>query len=644
MAGRANAFTGLSFGEQYDFTSRYQICQKTIEMNTKYAEKKNNNIVIILFNEGVTILTNMKISDESKERIKKNYTKRYVLYDNLSYDDIITKINKSRPNHSTDFLAPFQFLECVPEFTSTSPEIIFLSDGRNTTDLNTEELSFLTKFKNNVTTMGIGNKSCFDQTTLSKMSKTGDTVEGESADIIQNELLARMADSESSNALDIWKNATITFMTEKDNIKVGTLVQVEKITKDIYDAFTPVNTKEQNNLLMYTFDNTIVFKKKDDPINLDMSIKKDTIIFIVDQSGSMDEPANSNDNMYVSSPTQPVVQDEQVETDDEYIKYTIKYTVMKSYQLFLLNFIDPTKIKAELKYTDMKNVEQSIIIDCSIMTTDSDKFNMDASDLPNIQMMITIINDIGHCINIANIVNHSDKIGYFRKINNICNKNKKFITDMTMSPINNVSLMEMFHYTIKQGRKLYQTTLSAAQINIDNLLRAASDGSSRQMSAAVTMSAVCGRSPSQPVEHDETSTNNTNDISMCTICCGEIREYVFSCGHCYSCKDCAEKLLASAPMNKCSYCKQDVTSIRKITMTDDQRNSDHYYKCITPDCFNVATTIASCPPINEDDSGYHLTTCDKCYKISIKNYKKMKQTHTCFCGNEMKEFKKVIFS
>jgi len=176
---------------------------------------------------------------------------------------------------------------------------------------------------------------------------------------------------------------------------------------------------------------------------------------------------------------------------------------------------------------------------------------------------------------------------------------------------------------------------------MDHLLRAASDGSSRQMSAAVTMSAVCGRSPSQPTSHqEEISTINVGpDISMCTICCDEIREYVFSCGHCYSCHDCAEKLLASVPMNKCSYCKQDVTSIRKITMSDDQKNSEHYYKCITPDCFNVATTIASCPPINEDDSGYHLTHCNKCYANSIKNYKKMKQTHTCFCGNEIKEFK-----
>jgi len=174
---------------------------------------------------------------------------------------------------------------------------------------------------------------------------------------------------------------------------------------------------------------------------------------------------------------------------------------------------------------------------------------------------------------------------------------------------------------------------------MDHLLRAASDGSSRQMSAAVTMSAVCGRSPSQPTSHQEESNQVGPDISMCTICCDEIREYVFSCGHCYSCHDCAEKLLASVPMNKCSYCKQDVTSIRKITMSDDQKNSEHYYKCITSDCFNVATTIANCPPINEDDNGYHLTHCYKCYKSSIKNYKKMKQTQNCFCGNEIKEFK-----
>ena len=621
--------------------SRYEICQETMVMNIEYAKLKNNNIIIILFNEGITVFTNIKISDECIEVIKTNYRKYIQLNNNMSYDRIITEIYDSAPYGGTDFSAPFEFLECVPEIMSTSPEIIFLSDGQNGTEITSKDTELFNKFKSQVTTMGIGNKSDFDHKTLSLISKTDDTVEGESADIIQNELLARMADSESSFSPDIWRNVTITIMTEKNNIKIGSLVQVEKITKDVYDAFNPINSITNNNLIINTFDNTLVIKKKDESIK-DVEMKKNTIIFMVDQSGSMQSYANSSSNYNQISSISNVQEkdDDTNETDEVYVKYTIKYSVMKSYQLFLLQFIDPTKMKAQITYTDYMNNNQSLVI------SDMSKWsNMTpTAEQSNVEMVINIINEIGHCINISNIENNSNKIGNFRKINNICNKNKKFIADITKTPISNVCLMEQFHYNIKQGKQLYHTTLSRSERNMDALLRATSDGSTRQMSAAVTMSAVCGRSPSQPTGHCEEPRVSSSgpDISMCTICYNEIREYVFSCGHCYSCKDCAEKLLISEPQNKCSYCKQNVTSIRKITMNDDQKNPEHYYKCITSDCFNIATTIASCTPINEDDSGYHLTHCKKCYKISIKNYKKMKQTHTCFCGNEIKEFKNNI--
>ena len=282
--------------------TRYTICQKTIIMNAEYAKKKNNNIVIILFNDGVIIYTNIKISDEGKEFIKIKYKKFIQLNDELSYDDIITKINESYPHNGTDFSAPFEFLECVPEIMSTLPEIIFLSDGENMTKITSKELELFNKYKSQVTTMGIGNKSNFDHKILSLISKTNDTVEGESADIIQNELLARMADSQNSFSCDIWRNVTITIMTEKNNLKIGSLVQVEKITKDVYDEFTPINSIENTNLIIDRFDNTLVIKKKDEPIK-EIDMKKNTIIFIVDQSGSMQYSANVNSSVYNHSET-----------------------------------------------------------------------------------------------------------------------------------------------------------------------------------------------------------------------------------------------------------------------------------------------------------------------------------------------------
>jgi hypothetical protein len=132
---------------------------------------------------------------------------------------------------------------------------------------------------------------------------------------------------------------------------------------------------------------------------------------------------------------------------------------------------------------------------------------------------------------------------------------------------------------------------------------------------------------------------------MCSICFGGIREYIFSCGHCYACKSCAEKQLNSDPKNKCAYCKKDITWIRKITMTDDQKNIDHYYKCISKECFNIATIVSKCD-INDsilDDSGYHLTYCEKCFKTVKREYKKSKKTYNCFCGSEIKSIVDKIY-
>jgi hypothetical protein len=68
-------------------------------------------------------------------------------------------------------------------------------------------------------------------------------------------------------------------------------------------------------------------------------------------------------------------------------------------------------------------------------------------------------------------------------------------------------------------------------------------------------------------------------------------------------------------------------------MTDDQKNINHYYKCISPECYNIAYIIAKCKPKTSDnsDQGYHLTYCKKCFN-GVKNNKKLKNMRQCFCG------------
>jgi hypothetical protein len=200
--------------------------------------------------------------------------------------------------------------------------------------------------------------------------------------------------------------------------------------------------------------------------------------------------------------------------------------------------------------------------------------------------------------------------------------------------------MEILFYNKKQGILLFESTISSSERNMNDLLNNASSGGGYKMfAAAATMSAVCpSRTPSsQAANYSQSEVHSKRDISMCTICYDEIREYIFSCGHCYACESCAEKVLHSDPKNNCSYCKKEVTWIRKIIMTDDQKNPDHLYKCISTDCYNMAIIVSKC------DEEHHLTYCSKCYTDIKKEFKKSKSTKLCFCNKEINKIVSNIY-
>ena len=656
--------------------TRYDICKETLICNTEYAKKKNINIAIFLFDTNVTLYTNIKISDESKHLIQINYKKQFLLFDNKSYDDIIKAINLSRPEGGTDFLSPYELLDCINEFKNAN-EIFFLSDGENNIKLTPSKLGFIQKYKSKTTTMGIGHKETYDHETLSLISKTNDTVEGSSADIIQQELLSQMADG-SDHDIDNWYNIKVTLMGPLDNFQVGSIMKVEKITEDIYKATKFKSNVENKSLVIENYNNNIVVKKLNSMMDSNINFKTDLLLFMVDQSGSMDIDISS-ESLHVNyqfglarqnatySPdvsaihyvsdsehnfAEPTIllpsadillEDEASKTDSEeaveYVKYTMNLLNMKYYQRVVYKVIDPTKFKAKIEWEDSKQNKFEMILH------DSTKYiNVDNS---KIEKMIELANEIGHNINIASISSDDNNIGNFRKINSICNRNKDYLRELSNDKdIVDFSLSEILFYNKKHGLKLYFNTLSPGEVNIQELLQTTSGSASRMLSAAATMSVAVQRTPSSQPGHDEEANININrDMSLCTICYSEIREYIFSCGHCYACKDCAEKVLISEPTNKCSYCKQNVTWIRKITMTESQKDKEHYFKCITEDCFNVACIVASCDKIKEidDDDGYHLTYCEKCFSHVKKAYKRVKKTHQCFCGKDILKIKENIY-
>ena len=663
--------------------SRYNECKETLLTNTEYAKKKNISIAIFLFDDSVRLYTNVKLSDETNELIKL-FNKSNAMYglnqvfDNLSYDQIMMHINESKPRGGTNFLIPFYLLDNIKEFDDDKNEIFFLSDGYNSAKLSKSNLDYLAKYKSRITTMGIGKKENFDHKTLSLISKSNDTVEGMTADIIQQELLSQMAEA-SDHDIDNWHNVTVTIKSEINNIKVGTLMKAEKITEDEFKVNFE-STSANPNLIIDNYDNNFVIKKNKVISNAEM--KTDLLIFMVDQSGSMGEEINSNSNIMSGYPlhhgalllpppyypvslelllpspisTQvstdevehvaPVVSestadlmlaDVESETEEtEYVKYTITLSNMKYYQRIIYSVIDPSKIKAKIEWDDKDNKHHVMVLhDSSKWIKQDDEY---------IKKIINIASTVGNYINIAGFTSKDINTGNFRKINNICNANKELFAELVEKPISDFSLSEVLFYNKKNGMKLYYDILTPGERNISELLHHISGSAVRQLSAAATMSVALQRTPSsQPAHDEEHNHNNIQDMSLCTICFSEVREYIFSCGHCYACKDCAEKLLNSTPKNKCAYCKEDVKWIRKLTMTPEQKDDKHYFKCIREECFNIATIVAKCKPINDDDMGYHLTYFEKCFKHVVKSYKRLKKTHICFCGEEITKVKEHVY-
>ena len=218
-------------------TSRYEVCKQTLLQNILYAKNKNINIVIIL---------------------------KY--------------IEDSNPIGGTDFLIPFTLFDNIKEFENG--DIFFLSDGYNSNTLEKNEIEFLNTFKNRITTLGIGNNNNFDSATLSKMSKNNNVVEGNTAEIIQQELLAQMSDS-TTNDNDEWTDVKIVLYSHEDILKCGSMMEVERISEDEYNSINIISNTNNNNLILEKYkSNNFIIKKKYVEIDSNINININTLYFI----------------------------------------------------------------------------------------------------------------------------------------------------------------------------------------------------------------------------------------------------------------------------------------------------------------------------------------------------------------------------
>jgi hypothetical protein len=297
----------------------------------------------------------------------------------------------SEPMGGTDFLIPFVLFDKIKEFNKG--DIFFLSDGYNTTSLEENDVAFLGTFKSRITTLGVGNKYNFDSANLSKMSKDNLVIEGMNSDIIQQELLGQMSDSSTVEQYP-WKNVTIVLCGHEDTLKCGTMMHAQRISEDQYNSINYVSNTDTKNLVFERYgSNNFLIKKKEIILDVNSNSTSDTLYFVVDQSGSMNDDIQHNE---YNTPLYSAETDTPQEVDDSlpYVKYTYTVSDMKYYHRVIFNCSEA--YKGYISWTDHENNTKVIALDNSISI---DNTNLDE----NMDKILSVTNMLGHYINISNL-------------------------------------------------------------------------------------------------------------------------------------------------------------------------------------------------------------------------------------------------
>ena len=139
----------------------------------------------------------------------------------------------------------------------------------------------------------------------------------------------------------------------------------------------------------------IVIKKKH---NNSITLNTDTLYFIVDQSGSMNEIITENnlflDELCDMSIHDTIITEEEPEQEINYVKYTLNLMNMKHYQRVIFGFNDTSKWKGKISWNDKTGRKTMLLHDITKWVT---------IDNPIMNTILNVTNELGHYINISNI-------------------------------------------------------------------------------------------------------------------------------------------------------------------------------------------------------------------------------------------------
>jgi hypothetical protein len=670
----------------YEFVNKLRMTKPDVKID----------FIIINFDDKIDIHSTVELTNENNKGNLINTV------DICKFEDIKNVIDNIACRGGTNFYGveqAFQYLRSnIENFDNINQVKYLMSDGQHNCSVNYPRDGLLKcndiKFDYS---LGIGNKQQYDKKLLEDYAET--FIEGIDEEEINNSIIGDTFGTVSLFA----DNVKINVFTTANEIKSNR----NTLSLELNVNFDPFAINENH------IENLNVCKISDDicKISCDSSFDFDKIkdnllfIFCVDISGSMEEtvrtimPTNIPNIPDISSIQRSYNQeniiddvttlnDVIVSTDEvmniesipekrqkivkPYNKFsleTINKFYMYSQEYIICDSTDPVYI--ELEINDTKYYY--------LLNRDKVSNNFDKND-ESYDYEISLINKYCHLMsklhNVKKIKVQNDRKTELTSMHKLTKSDDYQLMYNSISSKNEKSQLEIFYITtVNQINKLFSQVNSSHDYMFDNML------ATSNLSITRSVSSYTSRQYSNNTSNCVSYEKYDEDMSQCGICTVNVREIIYDCGHCVSCKNCTKimfmdnlgiksnenKRLVTASINesivhiekkdsfyqhilldntlsdnvmeikfnelldsiekKCPVCRSNVKKMKIFNRYNDSVNMT----CINDNCKNIAKYVSN--------NCNHLTYCDSCWNVTRKlNNGKI----SCKCGIDVTSFIKII--
>lgn len=645
--------------------SRLEIVIEALVKTSEFTDKirkdygEHINIIIVTFDDNANIYSTIKLNDDCSSFNLINEV-NYIPINN--FKNIIE--NKLQPGGKTNFYAVNQAYDYLNNCLNNNPskKISYLmSDGEHTDGSNIRNRLFdrtdLNKKFN--FSLGIGFKSQYDEELLTFYGN--EFIEGNSSEIVHDSIIGDTFGCTTLLDEDVEINIYAKCDKIISNHKVISKISNININKSEFNNYNHKFHGESKNNICKIYGSGLEIQP----------LKEDLIfIFYVDISCSMNIAVEIDDDL---------INQNNKKTKQSYENHKVKKFKSNSFDKNIISSDIESFNKFTLSNINKFNTYDEIFFSLSSVCENEDVYaeiisksgihkfkilngSLNESDLILAPLYFDILEDFNQIMTMkesldlyltedikSNIFDLGLKIG--SPDFNLVAKRISLSVNPTRLEIYYLALVshinKLITYCKKQSDRLLDQMAKTPMI----LQRSVSSALSRQFTSA-GYSMDCTKSIS--------ILNNDNDDDKCTICYNNLKEVIYDCGHCLSCKKCTKMIFfninedqelqseiknnlnmfndinimtATLPrqdicnsenyQKRCPLCRSNIKNVKIINHT----SNNNVFKCITENCTNKASYFTS--------ECSHLTYCKYCWK-------KGKGKLICKCGKPITNYCKIF--